>query len=232
MDISIIKGSRRWSAAEWTQGPESQAVLFLADGRCTAGTDEYSAPVAVPFSPAEFSELILTDAQAVIFPVYGNPPSPVIPDRLSLEIIRETFFENFRTAEHQRAAVQLVIFQLAGCEPLAELPDSAELAERVFMFMKSHLGESLDLDQLCRHFSCSKSGLLAAFKRRGRLAPMKELAQLRAERACELLKENELTVSQIARAVGYEDLSAFNHFFSRHMKSSPRDYRENCLWLA
>ncbi len=232
MNISIIKGSRRWSAAEWTQGSESQAVFFLADGRCTVGSQEYSAPLALPFSPAEIPELNFTDAQAVVFPVYGNPPSLVIPDRLSLEIIRETFFENFRTAEHQRAAIQLVVCQLAGCEPLADQTGSSELSDRILSYMKIHLGESLDLDQLCRHFSCSKSGLLAAFKRRGRLAPMKELALLRAERACELLKENELTVSQIARAVGYEDLSAFNHFFGRHMKSSPRDYRENCLWLA
>jgi len=61
---------------------------------------------------------------------------------------------------------------------------------------------------------------------------MKELAQLRIEKACELLRENDLNISQIARATGYDDLAAFNHFFRRHTGFSPRDYRENCLWVV
>ncbi len=231
MNISIISGSRTWNIREWEQAPEPKAILFLAEGRCTAGSQTISAPQAFPFSPAETPEINLIDAQAILFPTCNNSLRAVIPDELSLRIVRETFFEQSCSTTHQRAAIQLLTYQLAASEPVPNRTNSGNLADRALAYMKNNLSGPIHLDLLSEQFGCSKSGLLAAFKRSGLRAPMKELSRLRIERACELLKENERTITQISRSVGYETPSAFNHFFSRHTGRSPRDYRENCLWI-
>lgn len=193
---------------------ERPRVLFLLEGP--------GAPLAMPV----LEPLELVDARGVL--LEGALPEAVVPDELSVQVIRETFFEFEVSDAHRRAAVNYVFQRLETCES----PASGSLSERALGWLESHLDEPVTLELLRERFGCSKSGLLTAFKRAGLRPPMKELARLRADKACELLKENELNVSQIARAVGYDDLAAFNHFFRRHTGRSPSDYRGNCLWIS
>lgn len=192
---------------------ERPQVLFLLEGP--------GAPLAMPL----VEPLELPDVRAVL--LEGSLPEAVVPDALSVQIVRETFFEFEVSSAYRRAAVNYLFQRLETCEP----PVAGPLFERALVWMEQHLDEPLTLELLSEQFDCSKSGLLAAFKRAGLRPPMKELARLRIEKACELLGENELNISQVARAVGYDDLAAFNHFFRRHTGRSPGDWRENCLWL-
>lgn len=50
--------------------------------------------------------------------------------------------------------------------------------------------------------------------------------QQRVSRACDLLRHTQLNVTQVARAVGYEDPLYFSRIFSQHYQLSPRDYRK------
>lgn len=193
---------------------ERPQVLFLLEGP--------GAPLAMPL--LEPQELI--DARGVL--LEGALSEAVVLDEISAQIVRETFFEFEVTDAHRCAAVNYLFQRLEICEPSL----TGLLSERVMGWLRRNLDGEINLNVLRGQFDCSKSGLLAAFKRAGLRPPMKELAQLRIEKACELLKENELNVSQIARSVGYDDLAAFNHFFRRHTGRSPSDYRENCLWIS
>ncbi len=207
MRIEKIEGSLSVSVNE------TPMVLFLLEGP--------GSPLAVPV----VEPMKLTDVRAVL--LEGALVEAVVLDELSIQVVRETFFEFEVTEAHCRAAVRYLFQRLETCEP----PSVGTLPERVMSWLRSHLDGEMNLDVLVRQFDCSKSGLMAAFRRAGLRPPMKELARLRIERACDLLKENELNVSQIARAVGYCDLAAFNHFFRRHTGRSPSDYRENYLWI-
>lgn len=193
-------------------------LLFLLEGRGQG----VSAPLAMPV----LEPIDLVDARGVL--LEGAQPEAVVPDELSVEIVREAFFEFDVTDAHRRAAVNYLFQRLKTCEPLP----SGSLAERASVWLKAHLDEVLTLESISEQFGCSNSGLLAAFRREGLRPPMKELAQMRIQRAVGLLKENELNISQVARAVGYHDLAAFNHFFCRHVGRSPSEYRESCLWLV
>jgi AraC-like DNA-binding protein len=60
---------------------------------------------------------------------------------------------------------------------------------------------------------------------------MQLFGQMKAERAQELLRGTDLTVSQITAKLGINSLSTFSHFFQRHTGQSPREYRRNVRWL-
>lgn len=57
-------------------------------------------------------------------------------------------------------------------------------------------------------------------------APMKMVAQLRMERAVELLHSSNYTIQQIAELVGYENYFAFSTAFKRWHGTSPRTFRK------
>ena len=55
--------------------------------------------------------------------------------------------------------------------------------------------------------------------------PIKKLRLLRMQRAKTLLKNGELTISDIANAVGYKDVFNFSSAFKREVGTAPNLYR-------
>ena len=51
--------------------------------------------------------------------------------------------------------------------------------------------------------------------------------QVRAQRACALLKDGRHSISQIAYSLGYSDVANFSSAFSRSLGQSPRDWRKS-----
>lgn len=63
------------------------------------------------------------------------------------------------------------------------------------------------------------------FKRAFQESPHEFLTRTRMERAQELLRQSDLTVSQICLEVGYESLGSFSTLFARRHGCPPTDFR-------
>lgn len=64
------------------------------------------------------------------------------------------------------------------------------------------------------------------FEREG-ISPKAYIIKLRMERACRLLSESNLSVTEIALSVGYEDVFQFIKLFKKHLGCSPTEYRKS-----
>jgi AraC-like DNA-binding protein len=71
------------------------------------------------------------------------------------------------------------------------------------------------LEKLCREVGRSRSALAEGFSRLVGLPPMQYLARWRMELAAQLLTTCDMTVSEVARHVGYHSDVAFNRAFRR-----------------
>ena len=100
-----------------------------------------------------------------------------------------------------------------------------ERIARSMHWMRDRLGEPLQLADLARAASLSVPHYCALFKKQVGRSPMRYLAQLRLQRACELLDRDERTVAEIAAEVGYANPFHFSRNFSAYMGLSPRAYR-------
>jgi len=97
----------------------------------------------------------------------------------------------------------------------------AELAERL---MRERLGEPLRLADLAGALCVGESTLRHAFKAAAGRGVMERLGELRAERARELLRESDCSVTEIAARVGYPTIHAFSRAFKRLVGMSPGEY--------
>ena len=52
------------------------------------------------------------------------------------------------------------------------------------------------------------------------------ILELRVKKACELLKNTSLKISEIAPMVGYETAANFSKVFKKMMNITPREYRD------
>ncbi|PVZ11677.1 helix-turn-helix transcriptional regulator [Actinomycetospora cinnamomea] len=85
--------------------------------------------------------------------------------------------------------------------------------------------QPLDLDDLAAVAGLSKYHFLRCFARTYGLTPHAYLTERRVERAQDLLRATNLTVTEICRLVGYESLGSFSSRFRQLVGSSPSQYQ-------
>ena len=86
--------------------------------------------------------------------------------------------------------------------------------------------EPLDLDALAATAGVSKYHFLRSFAATYGTTPAAALAERRIERAQDLLRSTNLTVTEICWFVGYASLGSFSATFKRTVGMSPTAWRE------
>ncbi|WP_342116769.1 AraC family transcriptional regulator [Pseudoduganella sp. OTU4001] len=90
--------------------------------------------------------------------------------------------------------------------------------------MHAQVGHPWTIEQLARIAALSRSSFFERFNRLVGTAPMDYLLVWRMQIARDLLRANELSVSEIAERIGYGSSSAFSVAFSRHVGQPPSAY--------
>lgn len=98
-------------------------------------------------------------------------------------------------------------------EPKTEKADSR--LSMTLEYMEAHCSEKLPLEYLARHASMSKNQFLRKFHEEFGNSPLQYLLDLRLRRAAGLLEDSQLTVDQIADAMGFYNSSHFIKLYKR-----------------
>jgi AraC family transcriptional regulator len=95
----------------------------------------------------------------------------------------------------------------------------------VQVFLAQNLAHDVDLSTIARQASLSPYYFTRQFTAMVGMPPYRYLINLRIQRAAQLLRESDLTVTQILHRVGFHSPSHFTTTFRRHMGVSPTAYR-------
>jgi AraC family transcriptional regulator of arabinose operon len=106
-------------------------------------------------------------------------------------------------------------------EPLASRRLTAMRA-----WLEAHYREPVALRDAAAQANLSPAYACSQFNRAFGFSPMDYVIRLRLREAVHLLHDCSLSVKEVARAVGFQDLSYFSRFFRRHFGLSPRQARE------
>jgi AraC-like DNA-binding protein len=105
------------------------------------------------------------------------------------------------------------------------LPAPYAAFSNIVAYAREHLADGIEVPEIARHAGMSVATLSRRFREHMRLSPGEFLSQLRISRACKLLKDSPLNITEIAIGCGYESPSAFSRAFRRQMNMSPSAYR-------
>src|SRR6185437_2343532 len=89
-----------------------------------------------------------------------------------------------------------------------------------------HFAEPLDVDRIAAVAGVSKYHLIRCFRMTYGETPMRYLTRRRIERAQDLLRAANLTVTEICMLVGFSSLGSFSVRFSQLVGESPTAYRD------
>lgn len=107
----------------------------------------------------------------------------------------------------------------------------AELyVQKAVEYIQLNYSEKLTVSQIARHIGLDRSYLCSLFKQALDSSPQDFIIRFRIGKARELMEDARLTISNIARSVGYEHPLTFSKTFRRVVGTSPSEYRRlHCM---
>ena len=103
----------------------------------------------------------------------------------------------------------------------------AQRIKVMLQFIHEHYAERITVAEIANRASISDSECLRCFRATLRLTPIQYLRQYRIQQASNLLRSTQETVSTIAHACGFDDLSFFAKTFRALKGVAPSQYRDN-----
>lgn len=99
---------------------------------------------------------------------------------------------------------------------------------RVLEFIDAHLGDELRVRTLAAIAGLSEHRFAHNFKQATGLAPHRYVVRRRVERARQMLRETNMTVTSVAHELGFGSASRFAIVFRRAAGASPSSFRASC----
>src|SRR4029453_307957 len=123
-----------------------------------------------------------------------------------------------------------IIIKMIPANPFKQTLNSQNRAESVDIwkarkFIEGHSAEELSLSKVAKAASISRNHLSERFKQVTGINFVEYVARTRFEKACELLADGDLRISEIGFEGGFQPPSQFNRVFERLSGKSPPAYR-------
>ena len=134
------------------------------------------------------------------------------------------------------------LLRLSLCELLLKIhrfyqqnhasPESAVIKYRhqlipdYIQYLRENYSKKVTIEELSNNFFLSKSYLSSLFKKATGSGVVEYLQHIRIERACELLTNTTLSITEISTQVGYTDYRFFNKSFKKITGVTAHEYRK------
>lgn len=96
--------------------------------------------------------------------------------------------------------------------------------ELICEYMKNEIYSSLTLKHICEKFIMGKTQLCKIFKDNTGQSPMEYYTKLKVDEAKKLIREEDLSISQISDLLGYSSIHSFSRAFKKTVGCSPTSY--------
>ena len=102
-----------------------------------------------------------------------------------------------------------------------------EYAKRAANYIAMNYSRNLSVNDISRYLGLNRSYVYLIIKEKYNASPKEYITNYRITKACDLLENSSLSISEISRSVGYEDPLLFSKIFKKSKKIAPRDFRKN-----
>ena len=146
----------------------------------------------------------------------------------ALENIAQSHRENTRFSDTEiKGNLMLLLSELLKRMPMENRKKcDSNLLSDILLYCYDHFTEDISLHTLADALQVSHYYISHIFNESLRIGFRDYINSLRVEKACELLKGSDDSITDIAFSVGFNSIRTFNRSFIKAIKLSPTQYRE------
>ncbi len=105
---------------------------------------------------------------------------------------------------------------------------NSEIIHTAFSYIHTHFDEKIKLEDIAKKCYISEPHFCRVFKEVTGETPISYINSFKIMKAISLMKSSNMTIKQVAAAVGFDDEAYFCRFFKKRTGYSPRTYLKNC----
>ncbi len=105
-------------------------------------------------------------------------------------------------------------------------PKSIDYIKNVVTFIRENFSSKISLEDMAKSANISKSECNHSFKRYMKETPFEYLLRYRVERSMVILLKENVSITEIALAVGFSNASYYSEVFKRYVGVTPREYKK------
>jgi AraC-like DNA-binding protein len=99
--------------------------------------------------------------------------------------------------------------------------------KKAIEYIEMNYSRDMSISDVAHHVGLDRSYLGSIFKEQLDSSMQEFLVGYRINKACELMKNDSLSIGDISRSVGYDDQLLFSKIFRKNKSMSPREYRKS-----
>ena len=99
--------------------------------------------------------------------------------------------------------------------------------KKALKYIETNFSRYITIAEVAETIGLNKNYFSSLFKDKLGISPQEHLIRFRVNKACELMKNKSLSISDVARSVGYNDPLAFSKIFKKVKGISPKMFRES-----
>ncbi|MCL2821304.1 MAG: AraC family transcriptional regulator [Oscillospiraceae bacterium] len=172
-------------------------------------------------------------SEGCIVPIDANPVieagsyDDMLKAILSLMLDELTLKKAHYKAISTNIATMFCYYILRLYDVKIENPRHVEICNDAMKYIEENYKSDVSLDTIASSVHLSKYHFVRIFKETLGISPMKCLLRVRLAEAKNLLGGSDLSIKDVAMAVGYENALTFSRVFRNSENISPTDYRKN-----
>lgn len=142
--------------------------------------------------------------------------------------IQDIYFEKIENADSVELFLQVLdaLFEELGAFEHMDDVQDGEKIRKMRAYIAKNYAENLTLTSLADRFGFSYHYLSYYFNKQAKEGFSEYLNKIRINKACELLKGKEYSISEISRMIGYSDHAYFCRVFKKMIGQTPSHYRQ------
>lgn len=146
---------------------------------------------------------------------------------LTVHFIQRFFGKNIASHVERHFSHEIrKAYETSGFFEASENAHPDEQITQIQIWLHDNYHRDIVFPQIAERFGMSVRTLNRRFKNALGETPLEYLQTIRITTAKELLKTSNLSISEIASKVGYEDTGYFTRLFKKHLATTPNAYRE------
>jgi AraC-like DNA-binding protein len=171
----------------------------------------------------------LAKRAAIAGPLLDLAPDGVLASSF-LRLVRSAIEKDFRDPlEVEMALVEFTLtFERWTQQMRDSVPQDQRLIEQVRARIEAKLPEAIEVRALAAEFGMSRSHFSHFFRKRTGMTPAHFAAEIRVQRATNMLIETAVPLKAIAGACGFANANHFCKVFRRFRQLSPATFRQLC----
>ena len=107
-------------------------------------------------------------------------------------------------------------------------PDPIEKRSRIDRFLSCNLHRKFSLDEIATYAGMNRTYFCLFFKKHYGISLTDHVNNLRIDMACKMIREENSSISEIAKACGFPTVTYFNRIFKKKIGVTPRELHPGC----